>query len=153
MIAANASKRVDILVVEDNPGDVRLITEALKKSNLSATLHVVSDGEQALQFLERSEPYENAPLPDLMLLDLNLPRLSGEEVLAELKTHPTNRRIPVIVLTSSQAQEDILKAYDRHANCYIVKPTNLKDFFYVINDLETFWLTRVKLPTFNAYDN
>lgn len=139
-------KIVEILLVEDNPGDVDLAREALADSKISNTLSVVSDGVEAMAFLRREGAHAEARRPDLILLDLNLPRKDGREVLAELKGDPGLRRIPVVVFTSSQAEEDILRSYDLHANCYITKPMDLKQFIRVITAIEDFWLTIVKLP-------
>ncbi|MEI6876182.1 MAG: response regulator [Spirochaetota bacterium] len=139
-------KVVDILLVEDNPGDVDLAREALSDSKIRNTLFVVSDGVEAMAFLRREGVHAEARRPDLILLDLNLPRKDGREVLAEMKGDPGLRSIPVVVLTSSQAEEDILRSYDLHANCYITKPMDLKQFIRVINAIEDFWLTIVKLP-------
>jgi CheY-like chemotaxis protein len=137
---------IDILLVEDNPGDVRLTIEALKEDKLQSNLHVVKDGIQAMAFLHQEEGYDDAPRPDLILLDLNLPKKDGREVLEEIKADENLRRIPVVILTSSQAEEDILKTYNLHANCYITKPVNLEQFTKVVKSIESFWLTIVKLP-------
>lgn len=137
---------IDILLVEDNPGDVRLAVEALAEAKVHNRLNTVSDGEAALKFLHKQSPHENAPRPDLVLLDLNLPRKSGREVLAEIKADPDLKRIPVVILTTSQAEEDILKAYNCSANCYITKPVDLDQFIKVVRSIEEFWLTIVKLP-------
>ena len=137
---------VEILMVEDNPGDVRLTQEALKEGKMRNKMHVVGDGVEALAFLRREGKYADAPRPDLILLDLNLPRRNGREVLAEIKEDPDLRRIPVVILTISQAEEDILKSYDLHANCYITKPVDLDQFIKVVKSIEDFWLTIVKLP-------
>jgi len=137
---------VDILLVEDNPADVRLTLEALKESRLLTNLHVVGDGVEALAFLRREGEYEHAPRPDLVLLDLNLPRKDGREVLAEVKTDPDLKRIPVAVLTTSQAEEDVVRSYDLHANCYVTKPVDLDQFLHVVRTINEFWLTIVKLP-------
>jgi CheY-like chemotaxis protein len=138
---------VDILLVEDNPGDVRLTREAMKEAKLRNQLHVVSDGVEALAFLRRQGAYANAVRPHLVLLDLNLPRKDGREVLAEIKQDTSLRRIPVVILTSSEAEVDILKAYDLHANCYISKPVDIEQFLTVVKSIEDFWVTIVKLPT------
>ena len=140
------SQPINILLVEDNPGDVRLTVEALKEGRVRNQLSVVSDGVEALAFLRNQGPYTDAPRPDLMLLDLNLPRKDGREVLAEIKDDPTLRRIPVVVLTTSEAEADVLKSYALHANCYITKPVDLEQFINVIGTIEDFWLTIVKLP-------
>ena len=137
---------VEILLIEDNQGDIRLFQEAIKMSTFNLNLSIIQDGEHVLDFLNNKTPFTHAPYPDLILLDINLPRKSGLEVLATLKAHPVNRRIPVIILTSSQAPEDIQTAYDNHANCYIVKPVQLNDFFQIVNTLEKFWLHQARLP-------
>ena len=136
----------DILLVEDNPGDVRLIKEALRDGNIRTILHVVPDGVEALAFMRREGHYAHAPRPDLILLDLNLPKKDGREVLAELKADEILRPIPVIILTTSQAEQDILKAYDLNANCYITKPADLDQFLRAVKAIEDFWLTIVQLP-------
>lgn len=140
------SQVVEILLVEDNEGDIRLTREALKEGRIRNRLNVVSDGEQALRFLRREQEFAGMPRPDLVLLDLNLPRLDGREVLAAIKKDPDLKQIPVVVLTSSRADEDLLKAYDSHANCYISKPVGFEDFMQVIRSIENFWLTIVVLP-------
>ncbi|MCL6465965.1 MAG: response regulator [candidate division WOR-3 bacterium] len=137
---------VEILLVEDNPGDVRLTQEALREAKVRNNLHVVSDGEEALKFLYRRDGYSDAPRPDIILLDLNLPKKNGQEVLAEIKADPGLRRIPVVILTTSKADEDILKSYDLHANCYVTKPVDFEQFIRVIQSIQEFWLTVVKLP-------
>ena len=140
------NRAVEILLVEDSLGDIRLTREAFKEGKLTNRLHVVSDGEAALAFLRREGPYRKAVRPDLILLDLNLPKTDGREVLAAIKADETLRRIPVIILTTSKAEQDILRAYDLHANCYITKPVDLEQFLLVINAIEEFWLQIVKLP-------
>ncbi len=135
----------EILLVEDNPGDVRLTQEGLKNTRTPHRLHVVEDGVEASDFLHRQGRYATAPRPDLIILDLNLPRKDGRELLRELKTNPSFRRIPVVVLTSSDADEDIYCAYDLHANCYITKPVDFKMFIKVVNAIEDFWFTIAKL--------
>ena len=137
---------VEILLVEDNPGDVRLTQEALKETKLQNNLSVVLDGESALAFLRRDGEYAGAPRPDLILLDLNLPKKGGREVLAEIKADPALRRIPVAVLTMSGSEEDIVKSYDLHANCYIRKPLDIGQFMTVVQCVEDFWFSIVKLP-------
>jgi chemotaxis family two-component system response regulator Rcp1 len=137
---------IEVLLVEDNPGDVRLTREALKEGKTHVRLSVVHDGEEALAFLRRQGPHAAAPRPDLILLDLNLPRKGGREVLAAVKADCQLRRIPVVVLTSSQAEQDILASYDLNANCYITKPVDLDQFIGVVRSIEDFWLTVVKLP-------
>jgi len=139
-------KVIDILLVEDNPGDVRLAQEALKESKVRNKLFIVEDGVEAMAFLRQQGKYASAPRPDLILLDLNLPRKSGREVLAEIKTDEDLKRIPVVVLTVSRAEEDIIKCYNHHANCYITKPLDFNQFMEVTKSIEEFWLTIVKLP-------
>ncbi len=136
----------DILLVEDNPGDIRLTQEALKDNRLVNHLSVVKDGEEAMAFLRQEGKYVDAPRPELILLDLNLPKKDGREVLEEIKHDPSLRRIPVVVLTTSCAEVDILKAYDLNGNCYITKPLDWEQFIRVVKSIEEFWLTLVKLP-------
>lgn len=140
------SQPISILLVEDNPGDARLVVEALKEGKMHNDLYIVQDGVEAMAFLRQEGPYANTPRPDLLMLDLNLPRKDGREVLEEIKLDEDLRRIPVVVLTTSQAEEDILRAYDLHANCYITKPVDLDQFIKVVRSVENFWLTIVKLP-------
>ncbi len=137
---------IDILLVEDDPGDVMLTTEALQSSKLINRVHHAENGEVALKFLRREAPYEDAPRPDLVLLDLNLPRVDGREVLAAVKADPDLRRIPVVVLTTSDAEEDILRSYDLHANAYVTKPVNFDRFLEVIRQVDEFFITIVRLP-------
>ena len=137
---------VEILLVEDNPGDVRLTIEALNENKISNNLHVARDGEEAMAFLRREDRYAGAPRPDLVLLDLNLPRKDGRETLAEMKADERLRRIPVVILTTSQAEEDILRTYDLHANCYVTKPVDLEQFIRIVKAIEDFWLNIVRLP-------
>ena len=137
---------IDILLVEDNEGDARLAKEAMRDSKIRNTLHHVFDGEEALDFLRRKGPYAQSPRPDLILLDLNLPRKDGREVLAEIKSDADLKCIPVVVLTVSSAEEDVLKSYNLHANCYITKPIDLHQFMKVVHSIEDFWLTIVRLP-------
>lgn len=137
---------IEILLVEDNPGDARLTLEAFKDGKVLNNLHVVGDGLEALAFLRRQGQYAQAPRPGIILLDLNLPRKDGREVLAEIKADPDLRRIPVVVLTTSQAERDILKSYDLHANSYITKSVDLDEFLAVIRAIENFWLMIVRLP-------
>lgn len=146
MIDNSLRHHIEILLVEDNPGDIRLIVEVLKEGKITNHLNVVEDGEEALAYLRREGSYQHAIMPDIILLDLNLPKINGTEVLAEIKNDPLLRRIPVIILTTSEAEQDILKAYDLHANCYITKPVNLEQFLTVVRSIESFWLTIVKLP-------
>lgn len=137
---------IEILLVEDNPGDARLTIESFKEHKITNHITHVTDGVEALNFLRREGDYSDASRPDLVLLDLNLPRMDGRQVLAEIKSDPVLRRIPVVVLTSSEAEEDILKSYDLHANCYVTKPVDLDQFFEVIQSIESFWCTVVAIP-------
>jgi chemotaxis family two-component system response regulator Rcp1 len=137
---------IEILLVEDNPGDVRLTIEALKEGKVRNNLSVAKDGVEALAFLRREGNFAKAERPDLILLDLNLPRKDGREVLAVIKEDPVLRRIPVVVLTTSKAEEDILRTYDLHANCYITKPVDLDQFISVVRSIDEFWLAVVRLP-------
>jgi len=136
----------DILLVEDNPGDARLAQEALKEGRMSSRLAVVVDGVEGMSFLRREGEYANAPRPHLVLLDLNLPRKDGRQVLAEMKADPDLRRIPVVVLTTSQAEQDIGRCYDLHANCYITKPVDLDRFIAVVRSIEEYWCSVVTMP-------
>ena|SRR5215470_1162952 len=138
---------VEILLVEDNPGDVRLTIEALRDSKIHNHLSVARDGVEALAFLHREAGFANAVRPDLILLDLNLPRKDGREVLAEVKADPALRTIPVVILTTSKAERDVMRSYELQANCYITKPVDLDQFMTVIKTIEDFWLTIVTLPT------
>ena len=137
---------VDVLLVEDDPGDILMTREAFQHHKIQNKLHVVTDGEQALQFLRQTGEYAKAPRPGLVLLDLNLPRRSGHEVLAELKEDPQLRVIPVVILTTSQAEEDILRSYSLHANAYVSKPVDFERFMDVIRQIDSFFVTVVKLP-------
>ena len=137
---------VDVLLVEDDPGDILMTREAFEHHKIQNKLHVVTDGEQALQFLNQTGEYADAPRPGLVLLDLNLPRRSGHEVLAELKEDPGLRVIPVVILTTSQAEEDILRSYSLHANAYVSKPVDFERFMDVIRQIDSFFVTVVKLP-------
>ncbi len=137
---------VKILLVEDNPGDIRLTKEALREGKVYNEMHVATDGLEALAFLRQKGQYANAPRPDVVLLDLNLPLMNGVEVLAEIKADHHLKRIPVIVLTTSEDERDILKSYDLHANAYVTKPVDLERFIEIIEQIEGFWLTIVKLP-------
>jgi chemotaxis family two-component system response regulator Rcp1 len=137
---------VEILLVEDSPGDVRLTQEALKENKVANRLSVAGDGEEALQYLRREGRFADAPRPDLILLDLNLPRKDGRQTLAEIKLDPSLKRIPVVILTTSRAEEDIIRTYDLHANCYISKPVDLEQFIKVVHTIKDFWLSIVKLP-------
>jgi CheY-like chemotaxis protein len=139
-------QKIEILLIEDNPGDVRLIRESLKDGKVCNNLTVVGDGEEALSLLHKESQYKDSPSPDLILLDLNLPRKDGREILAEIKSDPLLKHIPVVIITSSEAEQDIIKAYNLQANCYITKPVDLTQFIYVVRSIEDFWLTIVKLP-------
>jgi CheY-like chemotaxis protein len=144
--APNAATPIEILLVEDSPSDAELTIEALREGRICNHLNTVTDGVQALEFLRRQGPYAEAPRPDLILLDLNLPRKDGREVLAEIKADPNFKIIPVVVLTTSRADEDVLRAYSLHANCYIPKPVDFQHFLQVVRNIENFWLSVVKLP-------
>lgn len=146
MTIAPSARAIEILMVEDNPGDVRLTRESLKGAKLWNHVHVVEDGVAALDFLYRRPPYEQAPRPDLVLLDLNLPKMDGREVLAVIKSDPALKTIPVVVLTTSQAEEDVLRAYHLNANCYVTKPVDLHQFSRIVQVIEDFWLSVVTLP-------
>ena len=141
------TRPVNILLIEDNPGDVRLTQEAFKEGQLSIDLSVVMDGVEAVNYLRKKGKHTDATTPDLILLDLNLPKRDGREVLEDIKTDPALMRIPVVVLTTSNAEQDILKTYTLHANCYINKPVDFEKFFDVIQKIEQFWLTTAILPT------
>jgi two-component system, chemotaxis family, response regulator Rcp1 len=138
---------IEILLVEDNPGDAELTREALKVAKVANRLHVVDDGAEAVDFLFKKGKFSDAPRPDIVLLDLNLPKKDGREVLSEIKQNKEISEIPVVVLTTSQAEEDILRAYQLHANCYITKPVDFGQFLRVISTIQDFWLSIVKLPT------
>lgn len=140
------ARPAEVLLVEDNPSDVRLTQEAMKEGRVLNNMHVVGDGEAAINFLTRKAPYESAPRPDLILLDLNLPKKSGREVLAEIKQIDELKTIPVVVLTTSKAEEDIFRTYELHANCFISKPVDLEKFIMVVQTIENFWLSVVSLP-------
>ena len=140
------SRVIEILLVEDNAGDVRLTKEALRESTVNHHLHIVNNGLEAMDFLHRKGPYEGAPRPALILLDLNLPKKDGRETLAEIKTHVLLKQIPVLVLSTSKADDDIRRSYELHANCYIVKPVLFDEFVRTMRGIEAFWLTLVKLP-------
>ena len=142
-----SSRAIEILLVEDNPGDVRLTEEVLKEGKVQNNLNIVYNGVEALKFLRKEDEFSDVPQPDLILLDLNLPLKDGREVLAEIKKDLELRKIPVVVLTTSQAEEDIMKVYDLNANCYISKPVELNEFIDVVKSIEDFWLSIVKLPT------
>ena len=137
---------IEVLLVEDSPGDVRLTREALKDAKVHISLHVATDGIEAMAYLERTGPHVNAPRPDLILLDLNLPKKDGREVLKEIKESPSLRIIPVVILTTSSSDADVLQSYHLHANCYISKPVDLDGFLKVVQSIDNFWLSVVKLP-------
>jgi chemotaxis family two-component system response regulator Rcp1 len=143
---ADLGPAIEILLVEDNPGDVRLTREVLKEGRIHNTLNVATDGVEALDFLHRRGVYADTKPQDLILLDLNLPKMNGREVLAEIKKDPDLKHIPVVVLTTSSAEEDVVSAYDLHANCYITKPVDLNQFVKVVQSIEDFWLSIVRLP-------
>ncbi|HZT06076.1 MAG TPA: response regulator [Chloroflexota bacterium] len=140
-------RSIEILLVEDSPGDVRLTIEALRDGRVPNHLNVARDGVEALDFLHHRGQFTDVPMPDLILLDLNLPRKDGREVLAEIKADPSLKRIPVVVLTTSSAEQDVLRSYDLHANCYITKPVDLDQFIRVVRTIEDFWLAVVTLPS------
>ncbi len=140
---------MQILLVEDNPGDIRLTQEALKEGDIQNVLHVVKDGVEAMDFLRKKDKYARVPTPDIILLDLNLPRKDGREVLADIKTDENLKMIPVIVLTTSDTDQDIIKSYKLHANCFITKPVDLELFIFIIQQIETFWFKVIKLPPKN----
>lgn len=146
MTGLETLRAIEILMVEDNPGDVRLTREALKGGKVWNQLHVVEDGVAALDFLYRRAPFQAAPRPDLILLDLNLPKMDGREVLSRIKSDDTLKTIPVVVLTTSQAEEDVVRAYRLNANCYVTKPVDLHQFNRIVQAIEEFWLTVVRLP-------
>ncbi len=137
---------IEILLVEDNPGDVRLTKEALREGKVYSNLHTVKDGVEAMEFLRKKGKYKDVPRPDIILLDLNLPKKDGREVLEEIKTDGDLKRIPVVVLTTSKAEEDVLRTYNLHANCYVTKPVDLEKFMVVVKSIDVFWLTVVTLP-------
>jgi CheY-like chemotaxis protein len=137
---------IDILLIEDNPGDIDLAREALGMGKLHNSLHVVQDGVAAMEFLRKTGKYAKLPRPDLIILDLNLPKKDGRQVLAEIKLDEDLKRIPVVILTTSRAEEDVLKSYNLHANCYITKPIDMKQFLHVVQSIEDFWLSIVVLP-------
>ena len=150
-VVGHHTRPIEILLVEDEPGDVRLTIEALRDARVRNCIHTVEDGVEALDFLRRRPPYAAAPRPDLILLDLNLPRKDGREVLAEIKADPALRTIPVVVLTTSRARDDVQRSYDLHANCFISKPMNFNEFSAVVKSIEDFWLTVARLPSPSGY--
>lgn len=145
-MATKQSRPVEVLLVEDNPGDVRLTQEAMKDGRVLVNLTVAADGVEAMEILKRSGIHASKPRPDLILLDLNLPKKNGREVLEEIKADDVLKRIPVIVMTTSKAEQDVHKAYNLNANCYVTKPVDLDDFLNVVRSIEDFWLTIVTLP-------
>jgi CheY-like chemotaxis protein len=145
------NRPIEILLVEDNPGDARLTVEALKEGKVRNNLHHVRDGVEAMRFLQREGEYKDVPRPDLMLLDLNLPRKDGREVLADMRKNPDLKTIPVVVLTTSEAEQDVVRTYELCANCYITKPVDLEKFITIVRSIEDFWLTIVRLPSFDAH--
>ena len=147
MNSQTTGRPIEILLVEDNPGDVRLTVEALRDSKIQNRLHIAKDGMEAIAFLRRKGEHADAPHPDLILLDLNLPKMNGPEVLAEIKEDPALKHIPVVILSSSQEGGDIVRTYNLHANCYVTKPIDLEQFIMVVKSISDFWLTIVKLPT------
>jgi CheY-like chemotaxis protein len=146
MTEAGEGAPIEILLAEDNPGDVKLTQKALEKGKIQNTLHIVNDGVEAMAFLRKEGEYADAPRPDLILLDLNMPRMGGREVLEALDEEPSLGRIPVVILTSSEAEQDIIDSYDRHANAYLTKPINFEGFVDIVRRIEEFWLTVVKQP-------
>jgi len=152
MTTDNKLKPIEILLVEDSPGDVRLTIEALKEGKILNNLSLAKDGVEAMAFLRKEGKYANHKRPDIILLDLNLPKKNGQEVLSEIKNDKSLKRIPVVILTISKMEEDILKTYENHANCYIVKPVDLDQFLGVVRAIEDFWLTIVKLPNNGAIE-
>ena len=143
-------RAIDILLVEDNPGDVRLTQEAFREGKLLNNLWVVNDGEEAMSYLHHEGVFADVVRPDIILLDLNMPKKDGREVLAEIKNDPSLKRIPVVVLTTSKAEQDIFRTYNLHVNCYIIKPVDLDQFVNVVQTIEDFWFTVVKLPSKNG---
>jgi CheY-like chemotaxis protein len=140
-------KPIKILLVEDNEGDILLTSEALNESKIHVKLSVVKDGWEALNYLEKKESYQNVTMPDLILLDVNLPKLNGHELLKSIKTNESLKQIPVIMLTTSSSENDVLMSYKNHANCYITKPVDVNDFLKVVSSIEDFWISIVKLPS------
>lgn len=143
---SGSSRAIEILMVEDNPGDVRLTREALKDAKVLVALNVATDGDEALKYLRRHAPHEAATRPDLILLDLNLPKRDGREVLAAIKSDDSLKRIPVVILTTSRAEEDVMRAYQLNVNCYVTKPVDFEQFTRIVQAIEDFWLTIVTLP-------
>ena len=147
MTDSTRASPVEILLVEDNPGDVRLTREALKEGKVYSNLHWAQDGVEALEFLRREGKFAGGPRPDIILLDLNLPKKDGREVLSEIKNDDDLKRIPVVILTTSKAEEDVLRSYELHANCYVTKLVDLEKFIVVVQSIDKFWLTVVTLPS------
>ena len=147
MNAGRRNQQLDILLVEDNPGDVRLVKEALRESLTHNNLHVARDGMEAMEFLHKEGRFADAPRPSLIIMDLNLPKKTGGEVLSEVKSDSSLKFIPVLILSGSQQKRDIIECYKRHANCYITKPADLDEYMHAIRSIEEFWLTRVELPS------
>jgi CheY-like chemotaxis protein len=146
MVTKSLPKHIEILLIEDSPADILLTREAFEESRILNTLHVAEDGVQAMDFLRKLGAYASVPRPDLILLDLNLPRKNGREVLAEIKADPDLKKIPIVVLTTSSAEEDVLKAYDLNANCYVVKPVGFDNFMQAMQSIRHFWFSVVTLP-------
>lgn len=151
MSTRTGNRPIEILLVEDNPGDARLTEEALKEGKVRNNLHHARDGVEAMRFLERQGEHKDKPRPDLVLLDLNLPRKDGREVLADMRKNPELKTIPVVVLTTSEAEQDVVRTYELCANCYITKPVDLEKFITIVRSIEDFWLTIVRLPSFDAH--
>jgi chemotaxis family two-component system response regulator Rcp1 len=151
MNARTGNRPIEILLVEDNRGDARLTEEALKEGKVRNNLHHTKDGVEAMQFLLREGQHKDKPRPDLVLLDLNLPRKDGREVLADMRKNPDLKTIPVVVLTTSEAEQDVVRTYELCANCYITKPVDLEKFITIVRSIEDFWLTIVRLPSFDAH--
>jgi len=144
--ASTMNKEINILLVEDNEGDIVLTVEALNEAKINNTVIVLRDGEEALKYLMKEEPYQNAETPNLIFLDINLPKIDGKEVLAKIKNHDLLKVIPVVILTTSDSEKDILDSYTNHANCYITKPVDFKKFMEVIHRIKDFWISIVHLP-------
>jgi chemotaxis family two-component system response regulator Rcp1 len=151
MSTRTGNRPIEILLVEDNPGDARLTEEALKEGKVRNNLHHARDGVEAMEFLLREGEHKDKPRPDLVLLDLNLPRKDGREVLADMRKNPDLKTIPVVVLTTSEAEQDVVRTYELCANCYITKPVDLEKFITIVRSIEDFWLTIVRLPSFDAH--
>ena len=152
MSLKNGFKAVEIFLIEDNPGDVRLTIEALKECKILNNLHVAVDGIEAMSYLNKEGKFKDEPRPDLIILDLNLPKKDGREVLGEIKEDESLKKIPVVILTTSEAEQDILRSYELHANCYITKPVNMNQFIKVVKSISDFWFSIVLLPPSEGYD-